>query len=156
MVAILLAALGVPLWLVVGMVAGTLYSRHRFGQIPGVFRCKVRLVTGTVGSLKTRWGRVPAYGRWVHDVLLINQGLALIRVLPIPVAGVVTGPDKADPAEIKRLGPAPQVVPCAWTAVRASRLRPANRTSCGCWARSPTPPRRRPPTDEPVSGGTAR
>jgi hypothetical protein len=110
MVAILLALLGVPLWLVVGMVLAALYSRRRFKQAPGVFRCKLRLVAGTVGSLKTTWGRVPAYGRWVHDVLLINQGLALVRVMPIPVAGVVAGPEKADPTEIKRLGPAPRVL----------------------------------------------
>lgn len=110
MVAILLAVVGVPLWLVAGLVLGALYSRHRFKQAPGVFRCKLRLVAGTAGSLKTRWGRAPAYGRWVHDVLLVNQGLALVRVLPIPVTGVVAGPDKADPAVIKRLGPAPRVL----------------------------------------------
>lgn len=110
MVAILLAVLGVPLWLVAGMVLGALYSRHRYKQSPGVFRCKIRLVDGTAGSLKRTWSRMPAYGRWVHDVLLVNQGLALVRVLPVPVAAVVAGPDKADPAEVKRLGPAPMVV----------------------------------------------
>jgi hypothetical protein len=110
MVAILLAVLGVPLWLVAGMVLGALYSRHQFKQAPGVFRCKLRLVAGTVGSLKATWGRATAYGRWVHDVLLVNQGLALVRVLPIPVLEVVTGPDKADPAEVKRVGPAPRVL----------------------------------------------
>lgn len=110
MVAILLVALGVPLWLVAGMVLGALYSRHRHKQSPGVFRCKVRLVDGTAGSLRRTWGRLPACGRWVHDVLLINQGLALVRVLPVPVAEMVAGPDKADPAEVRRLGPAPMVV----------------------------------------------
>jgi hypothetical protein len=110
MVAILLALLGVPLWLVVGMVLGALYSRRRFKQAPGVFRCKLRLAAGTVGSLRATWGRVPAYGRWVHDVLLVNQGLALVRVVPIPVVGVVARPEKADPAEIRRLGPVPKVL----------------------------------------------
>jgi hypothetical protein len=92
------------------MVLGALYSRHRFKQGPGVFRCKIRMVAGTVGLLKTTWGRAPAYGRWVHDVLLVNQGLALVRVLPVAVIGVVAGPDKANPAEVKRLGPAPMVL----------------------------------------------
>jgi hypothetical protein len=110
MVAILLVALGIPLWLVAGMVLGALYSRHRFKQAPGVFRCKVRLVDGTAGSLKTNWGRAPAYGRWAHDVLLVSQGLALVRVMALPVLGVVTGPDKANPDEVKRLGPAPKVL----------------------------------------------
>jgi hypothetical protein len=107
-VTILLVALGVPLWLVAGMVLGGLYNRRRFKLAPGVFRCKVRLVAGSVGSLKTTWGRAPAYGRWVHDVLLVHQGLALVRVLPIPVMGV-KGPGKADPAEVKGLGPVPMV-----------------------------------------------
>jgi hypothetical protein len=110
MIAILLAVLGVPLWLVAGMVLGALYNRRRFKQAPEVFRCKIRLVSGTGSSLTTNWGRMPGYARWVHDVLVVNQGLALVRVLPLPVAEVVTGPDKADPAEIKRLGPAPRVL----------------------------------------------
>jgi hypothetical protein len=110
MIAILLAVLGVPLWLVAGMVLATLYHRRRVRQAPGVFRCQVRTVAGTGGALKTTWGRMPGYAHWVHDVLLVNQGLALIRVLPIGVVEVVTGPDKGDPAEIKRLGPAPRVL----------------------------------------------
>ena len=110
MIAILLVALGIPLWLVAGMVLGALYNRRRFKQAPEAFRCKVRLVSGTGSSLKTTWGRTPGYARWVHDVLLVNQGLALVRALPIPVAEVVTGPDKGDPAEVKRLGPAPRVL----------------------------------------------
>jgi hypothetical protein len=110
MIAILLAVLGVPLWLLAGMVLGALYSRRRFKQAPEVFRCKIRQVSGTGGSLKATWGRMPGYARWVHDVLLVNQGLALVRVLPIPVVEVVTGPDKGDPAEIKRLGLAPRVL----------------------------------------------
>jgi hypothetical protein len=65
--------LGVPLWLVAGMVLGALDSRRRFKQAPETFRCKVRLVSGTGGSLKTAWGRMPGYARWVHDVLLVNQ-----------------------------------------------------------------------------------
>jgi hypothetical protein len=110
MVAILLTILGVPLWLVAGMVLAALYSRRRFKQAPGVFRCKLRLVSGTMDGLKARWGRAPAYGRWIHDVLLISQGVALVRVVPVPVAGMAAGPEKADPAEIKRLGPALKVL----------------------------------------------
>lgn len=110
MIAILLAVLGVPLWLVAGMVLGALYNRRRFTQAPETFRCKVRLVSGTGSSRKTTWGRMPGYARWVHDVLLVHQGLALVRVLPIPVVEVVAGPDKGDPAEVKRLGPAPRVL----------------------------------------------
>jgi hypothetical protein len=123
MIAILLALLGVPLWLVAGMVLGALYSRRRFKQAPEAFRCKVRLVSGTGSSLKTTCGRMPGYARWVHDVLLVNQGLALIRILPIGVVEVVTGPDKGDPAEAKRLGPAPP-------GALAARRRGLDRRAC--------------------------
>jgi hypothetical protein len=88
---------------------------------------------------------VPGYGRWVHDVLLVHQGLALIRVQPIPVAGIVAEPGKTDPAKVKGLGPAPRWSPCGWTGVRPSSWRPARRTSSGCWAPSPTPRCHRPP-----------
>jgi hypothetical protein len=143
MVAILLAVLGVPLWLVAGMVLGALYSRHRFKQAPGVFRCRLRLVAGTVGSLKTTWARAPAYGRWVHDVLVVNQGLALVRVLPIPVVGVVAGPDKGDPAVIKRLGPAPMVVSLrvdAGSTIELAASEPDELRMLGPFADSAVPP----------------
>jgi hypothetical protein len=63
MVAILLAVLGVPLWLVVGMVLGApLYGRPRFKQARSLFGCKVRLVTATMGSLKDTWDGHPPTG----------------------------------------------------------------------------------------------
>ena len=143
MIPILLAVLGVPLWLVVGMVLGALYSRHRFRQVPGVFRCKLRLVSGTVGPLKTTWKRMPAYGRWVHDVLLVNQGLALVRVLPVPAAGILTGPDTADPAEVKRLGPDPRVVTLrvdGGSSVELAAGEPDELRMLGPFADTPVPP----------------
>jgi len=35
----LLALLGVPIWLLIGMVGAALWSRRRFAQGPGVFKC---------------------------------------------------------------------------------------------------------------------
>jgi len=92
---IVLAALGVPIWLVVGALLGATWSRKRFQRAPGVFPCKVRAVSGTDGSEK--WSRSTAYARWVHDVLIVHAGLALVRNRALPVAGVdgpiVTAPD---------------------------------------------------------------
>jgi hypothetical protein len=69
MVAILLAVLGVPLWLVVGMVLGALYGRPRFKQAPSVFGCKVRLITATMGSRKDTWdGHPPNTPTGVRDL----------------------------------------------------------------------------------------
>lgn len=69
----LLAFLGVPLWLVAAALVASLWSRRRFKSQPGVFRLKSR------GPDEGRWSRAFSYGRVVHDVLVVNVGLALIR-----------------------------------------------------------------------------
>lgn len=69
----LLAILGVPIWLIVGALAGALLSRRRFKAQPGVFRLKEREVDNE------KWPRRTAYGRMVHDVLVLNKGLAMVR-----------------------------------------------------------------------------
>jgi hypothetical protein len=83
---ILLATLGVPLWLIVGALGGALWSRRTFRHAPGVFPCKARIISGSEDSGK--WPRTTAYARWVHDVLLVHAGLALVRYRALPVAGV--------------------------------------------------------------------
>ena len=88
MVWILLAALGVPIWLVVGALGGALLSRRRFRRAPGVFPCKVRPGSGSGSDDPGRWPRTAAYARWVHDVLLVHAGLALVRNRAMPVAGL--------------------------------------------------------------------
>jgi hypothetical protein len=83
---ILLATLGVPVWLIVGALGGALWSRRTFRRAPGVFPCKTRLISGSEDS--GNWPRATAYARWLHDVLLVHAGLALVRVRALPVAGV--------------------------------------------------------------------
>ena len=83
MIWIILAALGVPIWLVVGLLLGALWSRRRFSSTPGVFACKVRPVVGGGGS--EGWPRTTSYARWVHDVLLVHGGVALVRSRVLPV-----------------------------------------------------------------------
>lgn len=69
----LLAAIGVPIWLIVGVLAGAFVSRRRFTAQPGVFRMKLKAPEAS------GWPRRIAYGRVVHDVLVTNVGLALMR-----------------------------------------------------------------------------
>jgi len=76
-----LALLGVPVWLVLGMLGGALWNRRRFKQSPGVFRLKYR------EESSEKWPRAATYGRWIHDVLLINKGIGLV---PTTAVGVVT------------------------------------------------------------------
>jgi hypothetical protein len=81
---ILLAALGVPVWLVVGILAAALINRRRFKRVPGVFSVRLRRGAGAAQESKDKWRRAQAL--WVHDVLLVYQGIALMRVRPLPVA----------------------------------------------------------------------
>ncbi len=68
-----LALLGVPVWLVLGAPIGAMISRRPFKAQPGV----VPVILRTADDEK--WPRRPAYGRYIHDVLIVNHGLAQIR-----------------------------------------------------------------------------
>lgn len=108
MVWILLAALGVPVWFVVGALAAGLWSRRAFKQTPGIFPAKLRVAAGKVPGVNASWPRLPLYARWVHDVLLVHHGFALVRISVLPVASV-SGP-LVDRPEITRLGSSPVVL----------------------------------------------
>lgn len=88
MIWILLALLGIPLWLVVGGLIGALVARRRRRRAPGTFPCKLRPVgPGDDNS----WPRTRSYACWAHDVLLVHRGLALARYEVLPVVNV-SGP----------------------------------------------------------------
>jgi hypothetical protein len=110
MVWILLAALGVPLWFLVGVLAAGLWSRRAFKRLPGVFPAKVRAVAGDVPGIKASWPRSTVYARWVHDVLLVHRGLALVRNSALPVASADGPLVDGEPEETTGLGPAPVVL----------------------------------------------
>jgi hypothetical protein len=82
----LLAILGVPIWLIVGALAAVLVSRRRFLAQPEVFKLKLRPVDGE------KWPRRNAYGRLVHDVLILNSGPALVRTTVRGVKSAVERP----------------------------------------------------------------
>lgn len=86
LIAAFLTMLGVPLWLVVGILVLAFWSRRQFQRSPGVFPCRVREVSGS--GEQAGWRLPKSSGRWVHDVLLLHSGLALIRYRALPVAGV--------------------------------------------------------------------
>lgn len=69
----ILALLGVPIWLVVGALIGAMISRRRFRSQDDVFPLLFR-ATGD-----DKWPRRLSYGRFVHNVLIVNHGLAQIR-----------------------------------------------------------------------------
>ena len=75
------------------------------------------------------------------------------RPVPIPIVGMAAGPDKADPTKVQRLGHAPAVrsLRGQWLDDRGCGRRTGRSQDADTVRRD-----RRPPTDDPVSGGTAR
>jgi hypothetical protein len=104
---IILAALGIPIWLVLGGLAASLMARRSFKRRAGVFPAKLRLVSGEVATLKDSWPRRPGYARWVHDVLLVQHGVALQRTEAL---GVTSASSSRSANDIRGLGDDPLVV----------------------------------------------
>jgi len=96
----LLALLGVPIWLIVGALITAAVSRRRFQRSEGVFPIRIRAASDTKFQRK-------AHGRWVHDVLIVNKGLALVLTNPYGIQSL--GPNQDNAASIKGLGDNPLV-----------------------------------------------
>jgi hypothetical protein len=107
MVWILLAALGIPLWIVAGALIATLLSRRQFKRAPGAFPAKLRIVSGDVPGLKDSWPRRPLLARWTHDVLVVQRGLALVRCDVLGVTQATGSLTTGDPDAIRGLGAEP-------------------------------------------------
>lgn len=67
----LLAILGVPIWLIVGVLLSVWFSRRRFRAQEGVFALSVR------PQGDQNWPRTVAYGRCFRGVIVVNRGVAL-------------------------------------------------------------------------------
>ena len=98
----ILAILGIPIWLLLGALAGAFASRRHFQRSPGVFALRMREVSADT----QKWGG-KAHACWIHDVLLVNKGLALARTVPIAADSLVSAPEPADASTIKGLGDEP-------------------------------------------------
>lgn len=110
MVAVLVV-LGVELWIIGMVLALMLWNRTRVvRKTPGIFACKLRAAKGDVPGLRGKFGPLPSYAHWVHDVLVAKSGLGLVRTAALPVAGVASAAHAVEPSEAKRLGERPQLV----------------------------------------------
>jgi hypothetical protein len=101
----LLALLGVPFWLIGVGLGLTLLNRRRVKARPGVFRCKIRITSGSVPGLRERWPRSSSYAFWVRDVLVVRAGLALVRTRVLAMTSAFGEIDTRPRAELKRFGP---------------------------------------------------
>jgi hypothetical protein len=110
MIWIVLAALGIPLWMVAGALVTTLLSRRKFRQTPGAFPAKLRVVSGEVAGLRSSFPRGQLAARWVHDVLVIHRGLALARSDALGVAQATRAPTTVGDDEVRGLGAEPKAM----------------------------------------------
>jgi hypothetical protein len=110
MIWILLAALGIPLWMIVGLLIGAGLSRRAFKRAPGVFPAKLQAGSVDVEHVKRKWPRRACYVRWVHDVILVQRGIALARTDALPIARAKGSVDLLDSDAIRGLGAHPLVV----------------------------------------------
>lgn len=81
----LLALLGLALALLGAMGFAALWHRRRVRRTPGIFGCKIRVVSGDVEGFTRNFPRAPTYAIWVRDVLLVYSGPALRSVRPLPL-----------------------------------------------------------------------
>lgn len=91
MVWAILAILGVPLWIIVGVLASGFLARRHFLKTPGVFA----LCTRDPADESPKWGR-QQHGRRVQSVLLVNWGLAKVRTNAIGYQQVSSPPKSVD------------------------------------------------------------
>ena len=103
----LLGLLGVPLWLLLGWLAGGLWHRHETSKLPDLFKTKVRLVSGTYRHTGENYPRMAERAIWAHDILILEKGMLIPRTIHFRAADGVQPPKKADPDQVKGLGDSP-------------------------------------------------
>ena len=106
----ILYLLGVPLWMLVGMLILIFWNSNRVKKQPGTFPLKVIHETGSDSGEETKWPRRVNYAQWVHDVLIVRKGPGLMLTIPYGIKGVEGSPQDADPDEVKKLGDHPVVI----------------------------------------------
>jgi hypothetical protein len=78
----LLAMLGVPIWLIVGVLLSVWLSRKKFRAQDGVFALSIR------PQGEKKWPRTVAYVRCFRGVIAINRGVALANTSIHEIDGV--------------------------------------------------------------------
>jgi hypothetical protein len=109
LVSTILLLLGVPLWMIAGMLILILWNRRRVKKQAGIFPLKVRHEAESAAEKQPKWPRT-GYAQWVHDVLIVRTGIGLMQSTPYGISGLETPEKDADPKEVKGLGDHPKVL----------------------------------------------
>jgi len=73
LISTILVILGVPIWMIVGMLILIFWNRKQVKKQPGIFPVKVRH-EAEPGEKEHKWPR-KGYAQWVHDVLIVRKGM---------------------------------------------------------------------------------
>jgi Protein of unknown function (DUF2550) len=76
---------GVDLAVIVAFLAFVLIRKRWVKRQPGAFRGVIRVASGEIDGLGSKWGR--GYGRWVRDVLVWTKTPFLYRNELVPADG---------------------------------------------------------------------
>lgn len=98
------ALLGIPLWILIGWLAGALWHRHEINQLPGVFTTKVRMVSGSYRHVSDKFPFPKGRAIWAHDVLILEKGLLIPRTLHFEITDAVQPAQPADSEQVKGHG----------------------------------------------------
>ena len=109
LISTILLLLGVPLWMIAGMLILILWNRRRVKKQPGIFAIKVKQEAESAAKKQPKWPRT-GYAQWVHDVLIVRTGMGLMQSTPYGISGLETSEKDADPDEVKGLGDHPKVI----------------------------------------------
>lgn len=99
--------LGVPVWILLGWLAGGLWHRHEIKQLPGLFKAKVRMVSGTYRHTSSDFPRMAGHALMAHDVLIFERGTMIPRTLHYEIAGRVQPEQPTDVSGLRGLGDSP-------------------------------------------------
>jgi hypothetical protein len=104
------ALLGIPLWILIGWLAAGLWHRHETNQLPGIFKTKIRVVSGNYRHTGAKFPLIAGRAIWAHDVLILEEGLLIPRTLHFKIEEGVRPAQPADPELVKGLGDSPVTV----------------------------------------------
>jgi len=107
MVAVIVVSAALVLTLLAAA-AATARARHRTAHMRSAFRCKVA-IAARPGDVVMRWPRQTAYAVWVHDVLVLFDGITRTHAQPYAVH-FAEGSVETSPTPVKGLGPWPVVL----------------------------------------------
>lgn len=110
LVSIVMYVLGVPLWMLLGMVVLIVWNNKRVKKQQGAFPVKVKPEIDPDSNKKSNWSRTVSYAQWIHDVLIVRKRPGLMLTVPYGIKGIEGYPQDADPEEIKGLGDHPKLI----------------------------------------------